>query len=571
MNTRFLLILSVLALLAVQARASTVVEVVGRVVGTYLNTGPWVAVRPGELVYMTYQVVDGGTIVPPGSSNCGFGLRDFALIPGTFHTTVHNVAMDAPLVAGSGDYLSPSCYFANNCPGSDVIMFESGARLAAQGTGTALYSMIFELHDSTGSAWNSSDMGQELAFHGASTFDYVEWNIGAPNLTSITLQFVSLNIHATGLATGACCMGDGGCAVTSSQICASGAWAADGTCGPSACPPSGACCFGDGTCDLMTQAACAVFPNALYEGDGTSCASVSCPQVSACCIGGACSLLNEQACVNSGGTWQAQTLGWLGTVAGCDQQPQYYHGVLANLPDATGGTTQQPVITPGVFTDSINIEDQAPVQRVELWLGIGLQRINDLRVRLTGPNGTTLDLVARIGSPVPCTTTPIGAGYSMFDSLILQDDAAETFYSHVLGAAPGSLVTGGRFKPAGCSGSPVLLNAPSPAGFGGISVNGAWTIELRDERPGVQEYLNAWGLSFNGGAPLSCAPTCGSADFNCDGDVATDADIEAFFACLAGNCPASPCNASADFNGDGDVATDADIEAFFRVLAGGTC
>jgi hypothetical protein len=64
---------------------------------------------------------------------------------------------------------------------------------------------------------------------------------------------------------------------------------------------------------------------------------------------------------------------------------------------------------------------------------------------------------------------------------------------------------------------------------------------------------------------------CGSADFNCDGDVGTDADIEAFFACLAGNCPGSPCMSSADFNGDGDVGTDADIEAFFRVLAGGNC
>jgi hypothetical protein len=66
-------------------------------------------------------------------------------------------------------------------------------------------------------------------------------------------------------------------------------------------------------------------------------------------------------------------------------------------------------------------------------------------------------------------------------------------------------------------------------------------------------------------------PSCGSADFNCDGDVGTDADIESFFACLAGGCPAPPCNSSADFNADGDVGTDADIEAFFRVLAGGAC
>jgi glucose/arabinose dehydrogenase len=64
---------------------------------------------------------------------------------------------------------------------------------------------------------------------------------------------------------------------------------------------------------------------------------------------------------------------------------------------------------------------------------------------------------------------------------------------------------------------------------------------------------------------------CGSADFNCDGDTGTDADIESFFACLAGTCPPPPCTNTADFNNDGDVGTDADIEAFFRVLAGGAC
>jgi hypothetical protein len=64
---------------------------------------------------------------------------------------------------------------------------------------------------------------------------------------------------------------------------------------------------------------------------------------------------------------------------------------------------------------------------------------------------------------------------------------------------------------------------------------------------------------------------CGSADFDCDGDTGTDFDIQAFFACLGGNCPAEPCANSADFDGDGDVGTDFDIQAFFRVLGGGPC
>jgi hypothetical protein len=70
---------------------------------------------------------------------------------------------------------------------------------------------------------------------------------------------------------------------------------------------------------------------------------------------------------------------------------------------------------------------------------------------------------------------------------------------------------------------------------------------------------------------VSSVGRCGSPDFDCDGDIGTDFDIQSFFACLGGNCPPAPCCASADFDGDGDVGTDADIEAFFRVLAGGAC
>ncbi len=66
-------------------------------------------------------------------------------------------------------------------------------------------------------------------------------------------------------------------------------------------------------------------------------------------------------------------------------------------------------------------------------------------------------------------------------------------------------------------------------------------------------------------------PTCGTADFDGDGDTGTDADIEAFFACLGGNCCATCFPGGSDFDGDGDSGTDADIEAFFRVLAGGNC
>ena len=68
------------------------------------------------------------------------------------------------------------------------------------------------------------------------------------------------------------------------------------------------------------------------------------------------------------------------------------------------------------------------------------------------------------------------------------------------------------------------------------------------------------------GRPDSCF--C-NADFDHDGDVGTDTDIEAFFECLSGSC--CPTCGSPDFDGDGDVGTDTDIEVFFRVLGGLPC
>ncbi|HYE62355.1 MAG TPA: serine hydrolase [Phycisphaerales bacterium] len=66
-------------------------------------------------------------------------------------------------------------------------------------------------------------------------------------------------------------------------------------------------------------------------------------------------------------------------------------------------------------------------------------------------------------------------------------------------------------------------------------------------------------------------PPCGTADFNGDGDIGTDQDIEAFFACIGGHCCSTCYEGGSDFNGDGDSATDQDIESFFRVLGGGAC
>jgi hypothetical protein len=72
-------------------------------------------------------------------------------------------------------------------------------------------------------------------------------------------------------------------------------------------------------------------------------------------------------------------------------------------------------------------------------------------------------------------------------------------------------------------------------------------------------------------ATLEVLSRCGTSDYNGDGDFGTDADIEAFFACLGGTCCETCWHLGSDFTGDGDFGTDGDIESFFRVLGGGSC
>jgi hypothetical protein len=114
----------------------------------------------------------------------------------------------------------------------------------------------------------------------------------------------------------------------------------------------------------------------------------------------------------------------------------------------------------------------------------------------------------------------------------------------------------------------------SPAGM--VNVTGGVTSmapALRSDRSHslmiAGGLMNVGDIFASGIAELATCPRTCTADFNGDGDAGTDADIEAFFACLAGTCCAQ-CG-SADFNNDGDTATDSDIESFFRVIAGGAC
>ncbi len=80
-----------------------------------------------------------------------------------------------------------------------------------------------------------------------------------------------------------------------------------------------------------------------------------------------------------------------------------------------------------------------------------------------------------------------------------------------------------------------------------FDIRGADTMQLRLGYLGVYNstqlgsyrcvVTSECGSAASGVAIVSVTPPCGNADFNCDGDTGTDADIDSFFACLSGICP----------------------------------
>jgi autotransporter-associated beta strand protein len=184
-------------------------------------------------------------------------------------------------------------------------------------------------------------------------------------------------------------------------------------------------------------------------------------------------------------------------------------------------------------------------------------------VDLNGPvAGTGYDQVVQTTQTASAiATTVLGTGATLNVSLGYAPSASDMFWlinnTNALGTAT---TTTGNFVGLNEGDTVTLGTVAGKTYTAHISYNGNFATGLADHS-GNDVVL--YGVDWT--------PRCGTADFNCDGDVGTDADIEAFFACLAGSCPALPCTSTADFNADGDVGTDADIESFFRVLSGGPC
>ena len=305
---------------------------------------------------------------------------------------------------------------------------------------------------------------------------------------------------------------------------------------------AGACCLPDGSCSIITMAACGA-QNGIYRGAGTTC-SGPCPQPGACCLPtNTCVLAQPQACADQGGVFYGP-----GTPCTADT-------CLRPLRTAAPTSSFIAYDGSGLFLDFTSSTD------------LVLRRIDYFPVTGVG-SPVTVQIYTRPGSYAGFTDSP--------DGWTLSDSIETTALGGTINATPLTLTNPIVLRQGQTTGVYIVGIAGGVryrTGSTSINISNADLAVFTDTaRPALFGGTPPSGTrSFAGHFYYSLGLGCGTSDYNGDGDFGTDQDIEAFFACLGGNCCPTCFPGGSDFNGDGDSGTDQDIEAFFRVLGGGPC
>jgi hypothetical protein len=308
----------------------------------------------------------------------------------------------------------------------------------------------------------------------------------------------------------------------------------------------------------------------------------------ACCIAGSCSIRTAYSCMTLGGAYQGD-----GTTCSDIYAFTNGSGVFSSI--AGTGTRLDAVSSCDNCTESVTLPFQFFFFGEPYTTAYVSSNGN---VQFPSPTISA----EPINHPIPSVSNPNNAIYPLWDDYNPAEQG--DIYVQTFGVAPNrSFViewnnvtqnTGLGFLPLTSETFQVILyegsnniefryGPISPINTSGINQGAGQDASGGDATIGVENAdgtiaISIPSIGFTGATKVLvylpgdlCTPTCATSDFDGDGDAGTDADIEAFFSCLAGNCCDTCWPLGADIDADGDSGTDADIEAFFRILAGGNC
>ncbi len=294
----------------------------------------------------------------------------------------------------------------------------------------------------------------------------------------------------------------------------------------------------------------------------------------ACCVGGGCTPgLTASQCAGQGGVYQ-------GNNSNCGD---------SSYTIAQGGSAFQSIAGSGTLAGvASTCDDCSEAVTIPFNFSFYGTPYTSVNVHSNGFLQFGAPFVAYVNDVIPSAAQPNNAIYPFWDDL--NPLSAGNIYTTTTGTAPNrKFIVEWNAVTQYAATTSETFQAVLSEGTNGIEfrygnvtpdVGGDYTIGVENDTgtvatsvPGTSIGAGNTSLqvTFVPGVNPCSGPACGTADFDGDGDVGTDADIEAFFACLGGNCCATCFPGGADFNGDGDTGTDADIEAFFRVLSGGNC
>lgn len=195
--------------------------------------------------------------------------------------------------------------------------------------------------------------------------------------------------------SGACCLANGSCTVTSAASCAGAFHAEWADCSVAQCPQPGACCFFDsGQCTVMLSAAC-VAQNGAFAGEGSSCTPNPCPQPGACCFeDGSCSVVQAAHCDTQNGIFHGE--GSVCTTNLCPQLPWaccFADGSCMNL-QQTSCTAQGGVWHPSVHC----LQFQCPPLNLLVNPGAETGDMSGWTIDASGGNGWAVGFDATVHS-----------------------------------------------------------------------------------------------------------------------------------------------------------------------------
>lgn len=175
-----------------------------------------------------------------------------------------------------------------------------------------------------------------------------------------------------------------------------------------------------------------------------------------------------------------------------------YVGGGGALPDAT---TSNSIPGSGLFTSSVNVTEIGTLTGIKVVTLTNMAHtfVGDLQVALISPTGTRVNLFSRFGVT---TATGFGSGTNLDGTYAFTDGVGSPAFSPA-----GTTYAGGTYNRVTNAVAAVVqigtvsgvqgLNPNTYATLVGESVNGNWTLEVRDFAAADTGTLGSWSLEFN--------------------------------------------------------------------------